>query len=38
MSVKTFIKGTLLDLKAVWEDYPNIIIWSIVAGIILYIL
>jgi hypothetical protein len=38
MNLKTFITGTIQDFKSVWETYPNVLIWSGVVGIILFIL
>ena len=34
--VLDFIKYTGVDIKHCWEDYPNVLIWCGVAGLILY--
>ena len=36
--VKEFLVGTVLDFKAVWDKYPNVLIWSGLLGIILFLI
>ena len=38
MSLKTFVNGTIQDFKRVWVEYPNVVIWSGLLGIVLLVL